>query len=45
MRPLLLATGFVVALIVGTGFYAYDRYRVPGPLAADRAVVVPRGRD
>lgn len=43
MRPLLLAIGFVVALVVGAGVYAYDRYRVAGPLEADRVVVVPRG--
>ena len=43
MRLLLAGIGLVAAATVGAGFYAVHLYDAPGPLAADRAVVVPRG--
>ena len=43
MRLLLPGIGLVAAAAIGAGFYAYHEYRAPGPLAADKAVVVPRG--
>jgi UPF0755 protein len=43
MRLLLAGLGLAVAVVVGAGFYAVHLYDVPGPLAEDRAIVVPRG--
>ena len=43
MRLLLPGLALVVAGSLGAGFYAYHVYEMPGPLAANRAVVIPRG--
>lgn len=43
MRLLLPGLGLLVAGLFGAGFYAFHVYQAPGPLAGNRAVVVPRG--
>lgn len=43
MRLLLVGLGLGLAVLVGAGFYVHHVYEAPGPLAAERAVVVPRG--
>lgn len=43
MRLLRPGLGLLIAGLVGAGFYAFHVYQAPGPLAANRAVVVPRG--
>ena len=43
MRLLLAALGLGAIVVAGAGFYASRVYDMPGPLAAERAVVVPRG--
>lgn len=43
MRLLLAGLGLGAATIVGAGLYAVHLYDLPGPLAAERAIVVPRG--
>ena len=43
MRLLLAGLGVGIAAAVGAGFYALHVYDAAGPLAADRAIVVPRG--
>ncbi len=43
MRRLLAVLGLGALVVAGTGLYAFHLYEAPGPLAAERAVVVPRG--
>ena len=43
MRRLALLLALVVAVAGAAGLYAVRAYDAPGPLASDRAVVIPRG--
>ncbi len=43
MRSLIAALVLLLAIAGGTAWYGSHAYRAPGPLAAARAVVVPRG--
>ncbi len=43
MRRLLAGVGLGVVAAIAAGLYAIHVYDAPGPLAADRAIVVPRG--
>ncbi len=43
MRSLIAALVLLLAVAGGGAWYARHEYRAPGPLAASRAVVVPRG--
>ncbi len=43
MRLLLILSALLAALAGGTGLYAYRQYELPGPLAQDAAIVIPRG--